>query len=102
LAQYQDIVFAINRTNTLTKVENRLTLADLIVKRDILDKKLSVMRGFLDRANDLIQKYTKAEIRVFPSVDVSSYRKTIDSLSKERRELETKIQGLNWTTELVE
>ncbi|WP_353936777.1 hypothetical protein [uncultured Fusobacterium sp.] len=33
-------------------------------------------------------------------MDVGKKQKEIDKLSKKLRELDTKIQGLNWTTEL--
>ncbi|QNM16272.1 DIP1984 family protein [Fusobacterium hominis] len=34
------------------------------------------------------------------TIDVGKKQKEIDKLSKKLRELDTKIQGLNWTTEL--
>ena len=35
-------------------------------------------------------------------MDVSSLQKEVDDISKKWREIDTKIQGLNWTIDLVE
>ena len=44
---------------------------------------------------------THSEIKILPSVAVAPLQKQVDALSKELRELEGKIQELNWTTELM-
>ena len=47
------------------------------------------------------ERYSRTEIRLIGTVDVPGYQKQVDRLSREHRELDTIIQGLNWTTELV-
>ena len=42
------------------------------------------------------------EIRIRSTVDVREQQKKLDALSKDLRELDVKIQGLNWTTDLIE
>jgi uncharacterized coiled-coil DUF342 family protein len=101
LVEFEDLVQKINYTNTVSKDTDGKSISQLIVKRDVMDTEIKMMRQFLDKASNLIQPYTKTEIRNLSSVDVSSYRKSLDDLSKKRRELEAKIQELNWTTELV-
>ena len=44
---------------------------------------------------------TRTEIKIVSTVPVSELQKTVDSLSKELRTVDEKIQELNWTTELV-
>jgi hypothetical protein len=101
LKEFEKIVIRINLTNNATKDEKGNSLSDLIVFRDVMDSEIKAMRDFLDKASNVVQPYSKLEIRILPSVDVASYRKSLDDLSKKRRELETKIQSLNWTAELV-
>ncbi len=52
------------------------------------------------RASDLTPRHTLTEIRVVSTVDVAALRKECDALSKQLRELEIRIQSLNWTIEL--
>ena len=44
---------------------------------------------------------TRTEIKIVSTVPVSEIQKTVDGLSKELRNVDEKIQELNWTTELV-
>ncbi len=101
LTEYQDLVQKINFANTISKDESGKSLSELIVERDVADAEIKILRQFLEKASNLVQPYTKTEIRIFPSVDVPEYRKSLDNLSKKRRELEAKIQSLNWTTDLI-
>jgi hypothetical protein len=37
-----------------------------------------------------------------PTVDVGAVRRQADAVARERRELDTAIQGVNWSTELLD
>jgi len=95
LTEFQELVQKINHTNLVSKDSDGKSISELITKRDVMDLEIRILRHFLDRASNLVQHYTKSEIRIFPSVDVTNYRKNLDNLSKKRRELEAKIQELN-------
>ena len=45
-------------------------------------------------------RYSRSEVRFVPAVDVKALREMADSAAKAYRELDTKIQQLNWTTQL--
>ena len=47
-------------------------------------------------------RYSRSEVRFVPTIDVKSLREMADNASKAYRELDTKIQQLNWTTQLIE
>ena len=100
LLELEKLIAAINLTNSRTEVDGT-TLTELLAKRDILGKRVQIMRGFLDAASSKTDRYSKTEIRVVSTVDVSSMQKKVDAVSKELRELDEKIQELNWTTELI-
>lgn len=101
IVELENIIKAINKTNSSTYVENE-SIADLIAKRDALGLKLSVLRGFLSEASDKVERYSNKEIKVLSTINVAEKQKEIDKLSKEYRLLDTKLQGLNWITDLIE
>ena len=49
----------------------------------------------------LVRRAARGEIKILPTVSVPEYRKKADALSKELRELDMRIQRLNWTTDLM-
>ena len=63
---------------------------------------IRIKRDFLSAASSRVDRYSNNEIKILATIDVAKYQKEIDRLSKEYRELDTKIQGLNWTTDLME
>ena len=99
LSQLEELVAKINLTNSTTLADGK-TITELIAHRDMLSKKLSIMRGFLDEASSKVDRYSRTEIKIESSVDVAKLQKQVDALSKELRETDEKLQELNWTTEL--
>ena len=96
----EELIARINKTNNETMSGN-LTLTDLLAKRDCLKSRIGIMRDFLNKSSDKIARYSKTEIRILSTVPVTDLQKEVDSLSKELRQLDETIQGLNWTTELI-
>ena len=96
----EELIARINHTNNETK-SGKVTLTDLIAKRDCLKQKIGIMRSFLDNASEKVSRYSKTEIKILSTVPVSKLQKEVDKLSKELRETDEIIQGLNWTTELI-
>ena len=83
-------------------VENGVSLTDMIAKKDVMQKKISVMKNFLSTASSLIDRYSNTEIKVHSTVDVAELQKKVDAMSKELRELDMNIQRINWTIDLIE
>ena len=96
----ENLIARINHTNNETK-SGDLTLTDLIARRDCLKQKIGIMRSFLNTASEKVTRYSKTEIRILSTVDVSELQKEVDRISKELRETDETIQSLNWTTELL-
>ena len=67
---------------------------------EALTLKINVMRDFLNEASSITSRGTRSEIKILPTIDVASYQKKIDKLSKELRELDVRIQTINWTIDL--
>ena len=67
---------------------------------DALIERVSGLNDFLQEASNTAARATRSEIVIRSTVDVSALQKQADELSKQLRELDVRIQGLNWTTEL--
>lgn len=95
------LIARINLTNSRTLSEG-LTMTELLARRDCLAKRVSALRSFLNEASAKVDRYSQKEIRILSTVKVSALQKQVDAASKDLRELDERIQGLNWTTELLE
>ncbi|MBO5103497.1 MAG: DIP1984 family protein [Ruminococcus sp.] len=99
--EMEKLIKNINYTNCMT-VENGVSLTDMIAERDVLKKKISVMKNFLSNAGTLVERYSNKEIKIKSTVDVAELQKKTDSMSKHLRELDMNIQRINWTADLIE
>ncbi len=95
------IIKKINKTNNTTMYNEEWTLSDALVERDILLDKRSVLASSVERASFRLDRYSKTEIKYVSTINVKEIQKEVDKLSKQYRELDTKIQGLNWSTDLI-
>ena len=102
LNQLGDLIIRINQTNIQTRFSTDETLTDALARRDILSMRYSVIGGLADTAANRIERYGRSEIRKIATVDVAALRRQLDEIARQRRELDTAIQAMNWTTDLVE
>ena len=100
LVRLEELISAINRTNSQTMHQGR-SISDLIARRDCLKERIRIMRDFLNASSEKVSRYSKAEIRILSTVSVAELQKKVDAFSKELRETDELIQGLNWTTDLI-
>ena len=96
----ETLICRINMTNSSVESDG-VSMTMMIARRDCLKKRIAMLRGFLDCASSKVERYSRAEIAVHSTVDVKELQKQVDGLSRELRELDEKIQELNWTTELL-
>ncbi|MDU2670759.1 MAG: DIP1984 family protein [Clostridium sp.] len=100
IIELENIIKLINKTNSSTYVGNE-SISDIIAKRDSLGLKLSILRSFLSESADRIDRYSNKEIKILSTVNVAEMQKEVDNLSKEYRLIDTKLQELNWITDIV-
>lgn len=100
LIRLEDLMAKINLTNSKTVYDGK-TITELLAHRDCLNKKIEIMRNFLNNASNRVNRMTRTEIKIISTVPVSEIQETLDCLSKELRQTDEKIQELNWTTELI-
>ncbi|MGD0479072.1 MAG: DIP1984 family protein [Terracidiphilus sp.] len=100
-ARLLELISAINRTNAKTAFDKQRSISDAIAKRDVTAKKRDFLTGIADAASTRQDRYSKSEVKFVATFSVAQIQKQVDQLAKEFRELDTKLQELNWQTELV-
>ena len=95
-----ELVARINLTNANT-VSGGMTVTEMLSLRDCLAQKNDIMRDFLRAASQKWMRGRGSEIVVKSTVSVSELQKQVDDISKQLRELDTRIQGINWNTDLI-
>lgn len=101
LSQLEDLIYRINVTNMQTIAEGE-TLTKMMARKDVLTTRLNTMRELVAHVTGSDTRYGRNEIKFVRTVDVAQLRRTTDDYSKQLRELDMKIQSLNWTVDLIE
>src|SRR5689334_7943742 len=98
-ATLADLIKRINKTNSATAFDDTRTLSDMLAERDVLMAKRTAY-GQLANAAAIVQNvYSRSEIKFVRTVEVSEVQKQVDALSQAYRELDSRIQQLNWQTD---
>ena len=95
-----ELVQAINATNSATAFDEKMNLMEALALRDGLLRKRRIYHDLAQRAGTRSDRYSRTEIKFVSTIPVADMRKRVDDLSKQYRELDTRIQQLNWNTEL--
>ncbi len=96
------IVQRINRTNVTTLLNPDMTIADALAVRDMLKSKHSIYRDLAYSATTSQKRLTRSEIKFISTVNIKEVQDKADTFAKQHRELDASIQGLNWSTELLD
>jgi hypothetical protein len=102
IKKYTTLVQNINKTNSLAILEEGKTITDILAERDSISIKRSILESLVSATTIKHDRYSKSEVKFFSTVNVAEIQKEIDLLSKNYRELDTKIQESNWKVELIE
>jgi hypothetical protein len=96
-----ELISAINRTNSRTPFSHGRAISDAIAERDVLGKKRDTLAAIAEAASTRQDRYSKSEVKFVATVSVGALHKQVDQLSKRFRELDTRLQELNWSTDLI-
>ncbi len=102
VAQLTQLVQRINKTNAVTVLEARRTVSDSLAARDALGIRQGVYRELAQAASVTQERYSSSEVRFESTVNVADVQRRADALAQEYRELDSRIQETNWSTELSE
>lgn len=98
------LIQRINATNVATPLDTSdpdgMQIAEAIAVRDVLRMRFGTIQNTL--AGTFGVRLGRNEIRYESTIDVPAWRAAGDELAREQRELDTKIQGRNWTVDLIE
>jgi hypothetical protein len=99
--ELSDLIKRINRTNSLTELQEGITLSDALADRDVILLKREAYNHILQNASVRQDRYSKSEVKYKTTVNVKEIQKQVDDLSKTVRELDSRIQETNWKVELM-
>ncbi len=99
--QLVDLIKRINKTNSATVVANSKTLSDVLAERDVLALRRTAYSDLALSAAIAHGRLTRSEIKYVSTINVAETQKRADELAKEYRDLDARIQELNWQTELI-
>ena len=109
IAQYEHnmehllwLVQKINETNSKTSFDDNMSISDAIALRDFYGAKHKAYQTMYESTTISVNRYSQNEIKFVRSLQPSVIQKKIDEVAKKYRKLDTKLQGLNWTVDLIE
>lgn len=107
LDELEVLIRNINRTNSSTVMADGRTLTDALAERDVLKLRYSLLKASADVASGAQQqagymRTTRSELKVISALDVRNLRQQASDVARRTRELDARIQEVNWTTELQE
>ena len=100
-AELAELIRRINRTNSATPVAPGQTVSDALAERDVTGLRRGLYAGLADAAALTHDRYSRSEVKYVSTVNVAEAQKTADALARAYRELDSRIQELNWQTELL-
>jgi hypothetical protein len=107
LDELEGLIRNINRTNSGTVMADGRTVTDALAERDVLRLRYSVLKVSADAASGAQQQVgymrsTRSELKLMSDLDVKSLRRQASDVARRVRELDARVQEVNWTTELRE
>ena len=96
-----DLIKRINKTNSATVVATGKTVSDVLAERDVLALRRAAYSNLALNAAVAHGRLTRSEIKYVSTIKVAEIQKHADELAREYRELDARIQELNWQTELI-
>ena len=107
LDELERLIRDINRTNSSTVMADGRTVTDALAERDVLRLRYSMLKISADAASGSQQqsgymRATRSELKFMSALDVRRLRQQSSDVARRARELDARIQEVNWTTELQE
>ena len=100
LDQLEQLIFNINVTNMRVVTDDGRSMTKLLAERDVLKKRIDVLRNTFNEATN--SRRYRGEIRFYTAIEVKPLRQQLDKYSQQYRQLDMKIQKLNFAKDLVD
>jgi hypothetical protein len=107
LDELEVLIRNINRTNSDTVMADGRTVTDALAERDVLRLRYSMLKASADAASGASHQMeffraTRSELKYMSALDVKDLRQQTTDIARRARELDARVQQVNWTTELQE
>lgn len=102
LSALADLIKRINRTNSITEFQQGSFLSDILAEREVLLMKRGAYSDLANSASVVQDRYTRSEVKFISTVSVSEMQNRADEISKQYRELDSRIQEANWRVDLAD
>jgi hypothetical protein len=96
-----EMIKRINKTNSATVFAGRGTISDALADRDVLALQRTAYAELAQTAAISHGRFTRSEVKYVSTINVAQIQKRADELAKNYRDLDARIQELNWQTELI-
>ncbi len=106
IAEFEDLVRRINRTNATSRIGDVGTVTDALARRDALRLRHSIVTGAADaavgRGQGGFARQLRSELKNFSALPVAELRAQADDLARELREIDVSVQRANWEIDLLD
>jgi cell division protein FtsB len=102
LSEMTELIERINRTNLHAVLPDGRTLTRALAERDRMSLYHNVLQTTVEAATPKVDRLGRAEIKKIPTVKIAELRRLMDDTARQRRELDTLVQSVNWTTDLLD
>ncbi|WP_127587218.1 DIP1984 family protein [Paenibacillus koleovorans] len=92
----------INKTNALTPFDADHSISDALAERDQLMQRRKLLSDTLEQASIRHERFSRSEVKFQRTIDVTGIQAEIDEISRTYREMDFKIQEMNWKTDLLD
>jgi hypothetical protein len=107
--ELEGLIARINHTNASTRLGTGETVTEGLARRDVITMRQNALRTAIKAATGGslggglgLARYSRSEIRVVRQVKVGALQAKLDALSRQRRELDNRLQEHNWQATLIE
>ena len=88
-------------SNSVATIAGRGTISDALAERDVLALQRTAYADLAQMGAITQGRITRSEVKYVSTINVAEIQKRADELAKNYRDLDARIQELNWQTELV-
>jgi DNA repair exonuclease SbcCD ATPase subunit len=107
--ELEELMAKINHTNANARLASGETVTECLARRDVITLRQNTLRTAIKAATGGsfgsglgLARYSRSEIRMVRQVKVSELQSQLDALSRQRRELDNRLQAHNWQATLME
>lgn len=100
-AELEGLIRRVNSTNATVMFDSGHLISDAIAKRDGFDLRIRVLREVIASTSETGWLLKRSEIKSVATLDPALLQRQLDDLSRQRRDLDTRLQAINWQVELV-